>query len=50
MPYGFTQEGLALQEQVRAFMDEFIYPNEAEYYRQYREGGDHSYLPILDDL
>jgi acyl-CoA dehydrogenase len=50
MTYEFTSEGLALQEQVRSFMDEHIYPNEAEYYRQYHEGGDHSYPPILDDL
>ena len=50
MPYAFTEEGLALQEQVRRFMEEQIYPNEAEYARQYREGGDHSYPPILDAL
>src|SRR5947209_8192395 len=50
MPYEFTQEGLALQERVRGFMDEQIYPNETEYQRQYREGGDHSYPPILDAL
>ena len=50
MPYEFTPEGLALQAQVRSFIDEHIYPNEAEYYRQYREGGDHSYPPILDEL
>jgi acyl-CoA dehydrogenase len=50
MPSEFTPEGLALQEQVRSFMDEHIYPNEKEYYRQYHKGGDHSYPPILDDL
>ena len=50
MPYEFTPEGLALQAQVRSFIDEHIYPNEVEYYRQYREGGDHSYPPILDEL
>jgi acyl-CoA dehydrogenase len=50
MTYEFSQEGLALQEQVRSFMDDFIYPNEAEYYRQYDELGDHSYPPILDTL
>ena len=50
MPYAFTAEGRALQEQVRSFMEEQIYPNEAEYARQYREGGDHSYPPILDVL
>jgi acyl-CoA dehydrogenase len=50
MPYEFTAAGRELQERVRDFMDAHIYPNETEYYRQYREGGDHSYPPILDDL
>ena len=50
MPYEFTAEGLALQEEVKKFMDEYIYPNEEEYYRQYHAGADHSYPPILDDL
>ncbi len=50
MPADFTTEGLALQEQVRDFMSEHIYPNETEYYRQYHEGGEHSYPPILDQL
>jgi acyl-CoA dehydrogenase len=50
MTYEFTERGLALQEEVRRFMDEYIYPNEEEYYRQYHQGGDHSYPPILDEL
>jgi len=50
MPYEFSAEGLARQEEVKKFMDEYIYPNEEEYYRQYHAGGDHSYPPILDDL
>ncbi|MCK9518675.1 MAG: acyl-CoA dehydrogenase family protein [Dehalococcoidia bacterium] len=50
MTYEFTPEGLARQAEVKEFMDKYIYPNEEEYYRQYHEGGDHSYPPILDDL
>ena len=50
MPYEFTPAGVELQQKVRDFMDAHIYPNESEYYRQYREGGNHSYPPILDDL
>ncbi len=50
MPADFTPEGLALQAKVKTFMDELIYPNEEEFERQYRELGDHSYPPILDDL
>ncbi len=50
MPYDFTAEGLARQEDVRTFMDDFIFPNETEYYRQYHAGPEHGYPPILDDL
>jgi acyl-CoA dehydrogenase len=50
MPYDFTAEGLARQDDVRRFMDDYIYPNEAEYTRQYHQMGDHAYPPILDDL
>ena len=50
MPYEFTQEGLARQADVARFMDDLIYPNEAEFARQYHAGGDHSYPPIMDDL
>ena len=50
MPYDFTAEGLARQEDVRTFMDDFIFPTETEYYRQYHAGPDHSSPPILDDL
>ncbi len=50
MPYEFTAEGIARQQDVRAFMDDHIYPNEAEYHRQYHAGEDHAYPLILDDL
>ena len=50
MPYEFTQAGLTRQAEINEFMDEHIYPNETEYYRQYHAGGDHSYPPILDEL
>ena len=50
MPYEFTEAGLAQQAEINRFMDEHIYPNETEYHRQYHDGGDHSYPPILDEL
>jgi len=50
MPYEFTAAGLSRQAEINTFMDEHIYPNETEYYRQYHAGGDHSYPPILDEL
>ncbi len=50
MPYEFTEAGVARQAEIKSFMNDHIYPNETEYYRQYHEGGDHSYPPILDEL
>ena len=50
MPYQFTEQGLALQDEVKTFMDDHIYPNEAEYYEQLEEGPPHGYPPILDKL
>ncbi|MCC7364796.1 MAG: acyl-CoA dehydrogenase family protein [Dehalococcoidia bacterium] len=50
MPYDFTPEGREALEKVRAYMDEFIYPNEPEYARQLHANGEHSYPPIMDEL
>ena len=35
MPYQYTPEGEALLTEVKQFMDDHIYPNEAEYHEQY---------------
>ena len=50
MPYEFTREGRAVQDEVRRFMDDHIYPNEAEYYEQLDEVGPTGYPPIMDKL
>jgi acyl-CoA dehydrogenase len=50
MTYEFTPKGLAMQAEVKQFMTDHIYPNEAEYSREYHELGEHSYPPILDKL
>lgn len=51
MPYEFTEQGVALQGEVKRFMDDHIYPNEAEYDEQYEEVvAHHGYPPILDKL
>ena len=51
MPYEFTEQGIALQGEVKRFMDDHIYPNEAEYEEQYEEvAPHHGYPPILDKL
>ena len=39
MPYEFTAKGLAMQDEVKSFMDDHIYPNEAEYRQQQEEVG-----------
>ncbi|MEP6661123.1 MAG: acyl-CoA dehydrogenase family protein [Acidimicrobiales bacterium] len=50
MTYEFTPKGLAMQGEVKQFLNDHIYPNEAEYSREYHELGEHSYPPILDKL
>jgi acyl-CoA dehydrogenase len=50
MPYSFTDAGLAMQEDVKQFLDDHIYPNEQDYYRQQEEVGPSGYAPIMDKL
>src|SRR4051812_15566969 len=50
MPYQFTDQGLASQREVKQFLDDHIYPNEAEYYEQLEDAGPNGYPPILDKL
>ena len=50
MPYEFTAKGQALLEEVKSFMDDHIYPNEAEYRQQQEEIGKQSTPPIMDKL
>jgi acyl-CoA dehydrogenase len=50
MPYSFTDAGLAMQAEVQRFLDDHIYPNEAEYHEQCQEVGPRGYPPIMDKL
>jgi acyl-CoA dehydrogenase len=50
MPYQFTPQGEALLAEVVQFMDDHIYPNEAEYEEQYEELGHEGSPPILEKL
>jgi acyl-CoA dehydrogenase len=50
MPYEFTPRGLEVQESVRQFIDDTIYPNEETYYRELEEVGPHGYPPVLDKM
>ena len=50
MPYEFSQAGLTLQDEVKRFMVERIFPSEHEFERQYEALGEHSTPQILEDL
>jgi acyl-CoA dehydrogenase len=50
VPYQFTDEGLTRLEEVKQFMNDFIYPNEATYAEEQAEVGRHGYPPITDKL
>jgi acyl-CoA dehydrogenase len=50
VPYQFTDEGLTRLEEVKQFMNDFIYPNEAQYAEEQAELGRHGYPPITDKL
>ena len=50
MPYEFTTQGLEVQESVRQFIDQTIYPNEETYYSQLEEVGPDGYPPVLDKM
>jgi acyl-CoA dehydrogenase len=50
MPYQFTPQGEALLADVVSFMDDHIYPNEAEYEEQAHELGHDGDPPILEKL
>ena len=39
-----------LQQRLNAFMDNHIYPNEAEYYRQLNEGDRWQVIPLMEEL
>jgi acyl-CoA dehydrogenase len=49
MPYQFSPEGSALHEQVRRFMEAFVYPNEDGYYSE-RDNCADGYPPLMDKL
>jgi acyl-CoA dehydrogenase len=49
MPYQFSEIGLELQEQVRRYMEAFVYPNEELYYLQL-EGSIDGYPQVMEKL
>ncbi|MFV0260672.1 MAG: acyl-CoA dehydrogenase family protein [Acidimicrobiales bacterium] len=47
MAYEYTQKGKEMQEAVKSYMDDFIYPNEDEYYEEQRNLDDPNGTPPL---
>ncbi len=51
MPFEYTAKGLEMQAAVKSYMDDFIYPNEEEYYEEYHALGEtHGTPPIMGKL
>ena len=48
MFFEFSEKARTLQEQLKAFMDKYIYPNEPEFFRQLNEGGQSNPTFLLD--
>jgi acyl-CoA dehydrogenase len=50
MFFQFSDRALELQQQLKAFMDEYIYPNESEFISQKDEGDRWEPLPVIEEL
>jgi acyl-CoA dehydrogenase len=50
MFFEFSDKAKAMQEQLMAFMDKYIYPNEPVYFQQLSEGNRWKAIPLLEDL
>lgn len=50
MQFDYTPKVKEFQRRLTAFMDEYIYPNEATYERQCAEGNPWKVIPIIEDL
>jgi acyl-CoA dehydrogenase len=51
MDFALSPTAAKLSDELEAFMDECVYPNEALYHRQIAESGDpHAHAPVLDEL
>ena len=50
MFFEFSDKAGALQEQLKAFMDKYIYPNEPEFFHQLNEGNRWKVIPLLEEL
>jgi hypothetical protein len=46
MDFNFSQKSLELQEELRKFFDEYIFPNEEAYEKAIAESGDPLHIPV----
>jgi acyl-CoA dehydrogenase len=49
MNFEYSEKVKTLEARLRAFMDEHIYPNEAVYHEQIRQGDRWQPVPLLED-
>jgi acyl-CoA dehydrogenase len=50
MFFEFSERAKNIYEQLKAFMDKYIYPNEQEYFRQLNEGDRWKIIPLIEEL
>ena len=50
MFFEFSEKATDLQQRIKAFMDNYIYPNEPEFLRQLHEGDRWKVIPLLEEL
>ena len=51
MDFNYSKKSLELQEKMKKFFQEFIYPNETAYDKEILDSGDPLHIPeLLDDL
>jgi len=50
MFFDFSDQARDLQEQLKAFMNKHVYPNEPEFFRQLNEGDRWKAVPLLEEL
>ena len=50
MLFELSPKSTDLQQQLKAFMDKHIYPNEEEYYRQLNQGDRWDIVPLIEEL
>jgi acyl-CoA dehydrogenase len=50
MVFDISDKAKDLQEKLKAFMDNYVYPNEPDYFRQLNEGDRWKVIPLIEEL